>query len=222
MARKIKPQALRFGINTSWSSKWLFTKSRKYFLEEDCLIRKFIKEKLPNAGIADISIERTSEDVVVSVRSNRPGLVIGRRGKGIEDLKNELEKEMKALREKRGFREDFNLRLNVVELRRTEISAPVIAAQIASDIERYIPYRTVMKRYLRLIKQNREIKGAKIKISGRLNGAEIARSAWLASGRMPLNTLRASIDYGEATAFNTYGTVGIKVWLYKGEVFDND
>lgn len=220
MAQKIKPNSFRLGLTVPWSSQWFFKKNRGFFLEEDHLIRKVIKSKILSAGIAGIDIERVSEVIRVSIKSSRPGLIIGRGGKGIEELKNALLKVMKSLRSKNKFSENFSLNLNVEELKRSEISAAVLAQQIAFDIEKRIPYRLVMRRHLEALKQNRGIKGAKIMMAGRLNGAEIARREQSAYGRMPLQTLRANIDYGEATSFTTYGVIGVKVWLYKGEVFD--
>ena len=221
MGRRIKPYTFRLGLSIPWSNRWFFKKSLKYFIEEDYVVREIIKEKMPAMGIAGVSIERTRNEINVFIKSNRPGLIIGRRGKGIEELKSELVKKLNSLRREKSIDLDFSVRLNVVEMGRSELSAVVSAAQIASDIERRIPFRTVLKQHLRAIKQNREIKGAKIRISGRLNGAEIARTENLSFGSMPLNYLRANIDYGEATAFTTYGAIGIKVWLYKGEVFDD-
>ncbi|MAF79564.1 30S ribosomal protein S3 [bacterium] len=221
MAQKIKPISLRLGITKPWKSRWFFKKSQKFFIEEDHLIREIVKEKIAQAGIDEIRIERTGKEVKVSVKASRPGLIIGRGGKGIEDLKNFLAKEMNALRRKNNASEQFALNINIEELKRTEMSASVVAGQIAFDIERRLPYRRIMKRHLDLLKQNREVQGAKIKLAGRLNGAEISRREWLAFGRMPLQTLRANIDYGETTSYNSYGTIGVKVWIYKGEIFDD-
>ena len=219
MAQKINPNSLRLGLTIPWSNRWFFKRNLRFFLEEDCLIRKIIKEKILAAGIASVDIERTSEVIRISIRAGRPGLIIGRGGKGIEDLKNNLIKAIKKLRSKKGLNKEMMLSLNVEELRRSEASSAVIAQQIAFDMEKRLPYRILLKRNLDALKQNRSVLGAKIKVSGRLNGGEIARQDWLAFGKMPLQTLRANIDYGEATSFNTYGTVGIKVWIYKGEIF---
>lgn len=221
MAQKINPNTFRLGINVPWSSRWFYKKSLKFFLAEDQLIRTLIKKKILSAGIASVDVERIGEAIRILVKASRPGLIIGRGGKGIEELRDLIIKEIKKLRIKNKKPLDFALNINIEELRRMEVSAQVIAQQIAFDIEKRFPYRTVVKRALEMLKQNREVKGAKIKVSGRLNGAEISRSDWFIFGRMPLQTLRAIIDYGEATAFNTYGTVGIKVWIYKGEAFDN-
>lgn len=221
MAQKIKPNTFRLGINVPWSSRWFYKKSLKFFLAEDQLIRILIKKKILSAGIDSINIERIGETIRVLVKASRPGLIIGRGGKGIEELRDLIIKEVKKLRSKNKKPMNFSLNINIEELKRTEVSAPVVAQQIAFDLEKRFPFRTVMKRALEALKQNREVQGAKIKVSGRLNGAEISRSEWLIFGRMPLQTLRANIDYGEATAFNTYGTVGIKVWVYKGDVFSS-
>ena len=220
MAQKINPNSYRLGINLAWSSRWFFKKSIKFLLEEDETIRKIIRDKILAAGIAAVEIERTGANVRVLVRAGRPGLVIGRGGKGIEDLKNLIVKKIQVLRAKNAFPANFNLSLNIEELKRFEVSAPIIAQQIATDLEKRLPYRRLMKRTLEGLMQNHEVKGGKIRMSGRLDGNEIARTDWLAKGKMPLQTLRSLIDYGEATAFNTYGTIGIKVWLYKGEIFD--
>ena len=219
MAQKINPNSFRLGITLPWTSRWFFGRNSNYFIEEDYAIRLVVKEKILLAGIAAIDIERTSEVIRVTIKAARPGLIIGRGGKGIDDLKNSILKKVRDLRRKNKKSDKFSLNLNVDELKRTELSAPVLAQQIASDIEKRLPYRRLMKKAIELAKQNREVKGIKIKLAGRLNGAEISRSDWLAWGQMPLQTLRANIDYGEATSFNTYGTIGVKVWIYKGEVF---
>ncbi len=222
MAQKIKPTTLRLGITIPWSSRWFLTKKSKYFLEEDHMIREFVREKIKEAGIAGLFIERTSDVVRVNIRASKPGLIIGRGGKGIEELREQLLRKMKKLRVANKVPTSVNLNLNVEELKRTEISAAVVGQQIASDIEKRQPYRKVMKRAVESAMQNRDVKGVKVKLSGRLNGAEISRTDWLAKGRMPLQTLRANIDYAETTSFNSYGTVGVKVWIYKGEVFDKE
>lgn len=220
MAQKIKPTTLRIGVTLPWASRWFFTRKSRYFLEEDYAIREFVNEKLKEAGVAGILIERTSEVVRVNILASRPGLIIGRGGKGIEELREKLLKKVKALRKANKASTNFALNLNVEELKRTEVSAAVVAQQIATDIERRQPYRKIMKRAVETTMQNRDVKGVKVKLSGRLNGAEISRTDWLANGRMPLQTLRANIDYAEATSFNSYGTVGVKVWINKGEIFD--
>lgn len=219
MAQKIKPTTLRLGITTDWQSRWFYKKKLSYFLEEDEFLRVTTMEKILQAGVDSIQIERVGDDVRLFIKAARPGIVIGRGGKGIEDLKAVLLKGIKKLRTRNKKNQKFSFNINVEELRRSEVSAPVLAQQIAFDIEKRIPYRSTMRRNLESLKQNKEVKGAKIKIGGRLNGAEISRVDQLMFGSMPLQTLRANIDYGEAASFNTYGTVGIKVWIYKGDIF---
>ncbi len=211
MAQKIRPDSYRLGITKGWDTKWLSTKNMAAWLEEDEKVRDVIMKKIGQAGVAKIEIERLSDRYKISIKASRPGLIIGRGGKGIEELSKAIEKVLKA---------KTNLSLNVEELKRTELSAQVAAQNMAWDIEKRTPFRRVMKKSLESFFQHREVQGAKVQIAGRLNGSEIARTEWLAKGKLPLSTLRANIDYGEATAFCTYGAIGIKVWVYKGEIFD--
>ncbi|MEK7144053.1 MAG: 30S ribosomal protein S3 [Patescibacteria group bacterium] len=221
MAHKINPQSLRTGISRGWLASWFPKKNNfKNHLEEDVLIRKTIKEKIGSAGIDRILIERTGDNCKIFIKASRPGLIIGRGGKGVEELTKLLEKNLKKLRTGKKISNEVFLSLNIEELKRSEISANVIAQNIAWDMERRLPFRRLLKKTLEQIMQNREVKGAKIMVAGRLDGAEIARKEHLEKGRLPLQTLRANIDYGEATAFTSYGTVGVKVWIYKGDVFN--
>lgn len=222
MAQKIKPNALRLGITKDWQNRWFYKKSLAYFLEEDELIREITLKKVLQAGIDAVEIERVGNDIKMYIRSARPGLIIGRGGKGIEELKDAIQKGVRKLRVKNKKTKPFALNINVEELHRADVSAGVVAQQVAFELEKRVPFRTSLKRNLEALKQNRDVKGAKIKLSGRLNGAEISRSEWLIFGSMPLQTLRANIDYGEATSYNTYGTIGVKVWIYKGQIFKND
>ncbi len=221
---KTKPNAFRLGINKGWVNRWFFRPELKFFLEEDDKIRNFIKDKISSAGIDLIKIDRTGSgnEIKLCITASRPGIIIGRGGRGVEDLKNNLKNKMIKLRRKNEKTVDFSINLTIEELRRTEISASVTAHQIAFDLKKRMSYRRVIKRTLATLIQNRNIKGAKIQVSGRLNGAEMARSVFVNHGNMPLQTIRANIDFGEATAFTTYGTVGVKVWLYKGEIFEKD
>lgn len=221
MAQKIRPNSLRLGIIRDWNSRWFASKEKFLaFLEEDVLIRKIIAEKISAAGIDRVDIERAGNKCKVLIRASRPGLIIGRGGKGIEELTKSLETAIKKLRKEKGIKEAVSLNLNIEELKRSEISANVVAQNIAWDIEKRMPFRRTMKKQLEQIMQNRDVLGAKIKMAGRLDGGEIARSEQLVRGRLPLQTLRANIDYGQGTAFTTYGAVGVKVWIYKGEVFN--
>ncbi len=220
MGNKIRPTSLRLGITQEWISSWFPKRMNfKNHLEEDVILRRIIHEKIGSAGIDKIVIERTDNKYRIMIKASRPGLIIGRGGKGIEDLTKLLEKKLKIMREKRGNASPIALSVNIEELKRTEVSANVTAQTIAWDIEKRMPFRRTIKKYLEQMLQNREVQGAKIKIAGRLDGGEIARSEHLEKGKLPLQTLRANIDYGEATAFTTYGTIGIKVWIYKGNVF---
>lgn len=216
MGQKINPISLRLGVTKKWPSRWFLGSRYKEFLEEDELIRKVIRKKIAQAGIAALEIERTSNQLRVLIKAAKPGFIIGRGGKGIEDLTKTLEKSIQKLRGPKKGR--VNLSVNVEELKRSEISASYLAQQMAWDLERRMPFRRTMKKYLEQIMQNREVKGARIHMSGRLDGNEIARREWLSKGSLPLQTLRANIDYGEAVAYTTYGTIGIKVKIYLGEV----
>ncbi len=213
MATKIRPDSFRLGILKPWSSRWISRKNMAEWLEEDEHIRKIIISRIDQAGVASIEIERTGDKCKIFIKAARPGLIIGRGGKGIEDLTKLLEKV---------FRSKTSLSLNVEELKRTEISAQVVAQNIAWDLEKRMRYRRTMKKHLDSIMQNRSVQGAKVKVAGRLDGKEIARREQLSRGELPLSTLRADIDYGEATAHTTYGTIGIKTWIYKGEIFKTE
>lgn len=214
MGRKINPNTYRLGITKTWQSRWISdTKNFGDWLRKDEAVRKAIMKKVKRAGIAGIEIERTPDQYRVFIKAARPGLVIGRGGEGISELESEVKKLVGT---------ETALSLTVEELKRTDVSAQVLAQQIAWDLERRMRYRRVMKRYLDIAMQNREVKGAKVMVAGRLDGAEIARSEHMEAGKLPLTTIRADIDYGKATAYTKYGTVGVKVWLYKGEIFSEE
>lgn len=218
MGHKINPISYRLGVTKDWHSRWFLNKNTPLLLEEDELIRKVIREKIGSAGIDKIDMERYGSSCKIFIKVSKPGLVIGRGGKGIEDLTKAIQLALQKLARKRKKPAASDIHLTVEELKRTETSARVIAQQIAWDLEKRMPYRRTMKKYLESIFQNRGVEGAKIRLSGRLDGNEIARREWLARGRLPLTTLRSNIDYGEATTHASYGTVGVKVWIYKGEV----
>lgn len=185
-------------------------------------MREVIREKITSAGIDKVVIERTGNNYRIFIKAQRPGLIIGRGGKGVEELSKALEGSLKKLRRDKGLEGNISLNLNIEELKRSEISAGVIAQNVAWDLEKRNPFRRTMKKCLDQVMQNREVKGAKIRIAGRLGGADIARSEHLERGKLPLQTLRANIDYGEATAYTTYGTIGVKIWISKGEVFADE
>jgi len=214
---------LRLGVIRGWQAGW-FPKNFKFrdFLEEDELLRQIIDQKIKPAGIDSILIEKTGRQYRIIVRVQRPGLVIGRGGRGIEELTQLLEDRLARLRMERGAKGVTALSLTVEELKRSDVSAAVVGQNIAWDLEKRMPFRRTVKRYLDQIFQNRDVKGAKIQVAGRLDGGEIARTEHLERGKLPLQTLRADIDYSQKTAHTTYGTIGIKVWIYKGEKFTKD
>ncbi len=219
MGNKIRPDSYRLGLNKQWSLRSFAKKNFKKDLEENVVIRKIIRERINLAGIDKIDIEKNNQSFRIFIKVARPGLVIGRGGKGIEDLTRALELGLYRLFLKRGSKDKASVSINVEELKRTDVSAAVIAQSIAWDLEKRLPYRRAMKKYLDSIMQNREARGAKIRLSGVVDGpSSIARHEWLKRGELPLQTLRANIDYGEATAYTVGGTVGIKVWIYKGEI----
>jgi len=222
MGHKIRPDSFRLGVIGTWKSRWFARASFRNNLEEDVLIRSIIDEKMAAAGVVRVDIERTMNNSFrVTIKAARPGFIIGRGGKGIETLHKTLETSLTKLFKKRGGKiPNFSVNLTIDELRRFEISAANIGQQIATDLEKRLPARRTMKKHLDFIMQNKEVLGARLHFSGRIDGAEIARRQWLAKGRLPLQTLRANIDYSENTAFTTYGTIGIKVMIYKGDIFE--
>ena len=205
MGQKVHPIGFRLGVIRSWDSKWYEEKNYAKWLHEDIRLREFVKEKLGQAGISRIEIERAASKVKINVHTARPGIVIGKRGAGIETIKKDLQ----ALTENEIY-------LNVVEVRKAETDAQLVAENIATQLERRIAFRRAMRKAVDAALRF-GARGIKIRVSGRLNGAEIARSEWYLHGQLPLQTLRADIDYGFAEASTTYGQIGVKVWLYKGE-----
>ncbi len=211
MGQKISPISLRVGILKDWSSTWFG--GRKYipYLKDDLIVRDFLEKKFKGMGVADIRLERGSDTLNVIVTTSKPGLLIGRGGTGIEDLKKAISSKLKK---------KVAIRLEVLEFRNPEESARIMAESIVEQIEKRIPFRRLMKQTLIKIMSSRQVKGAKIYMGGRLDGAEIARAEHLEEGSLPLQTLRADIDYAKATAHTTFGTIGVKVWIYKGEKFE--
>ena len=217
MGRKVHPFIFRLGSVTNWKSRWFSKKQYREFLEQDTKLRIFIMEKLKKASVNLIEIERSANSLNIIIKTARPGLVIGRGGEGIEKLKNEIKS---LLQKNSSIPLNYEIRLEVEEVKDPDIQATIVGMEIASQIERRLPYRRVIKQALDKIMQNKKAKGAKIMIKGRLNGAEIARKEHLKKGKIPLQTLRSEIDYASSTAYTTYGTIGIKIWIYKGEVFN--
>lgn len=209
MGHKVHPIGFRLGISKDWNSKW-FAKKGEYgqFLIADLKVRAMLRKKLAQAGISKITIERPAKTARVTIHTARPGVVIGKRGEDIEKLKKEVSDLM-----------GVPAHINVAEVRKPELDAQLVAESIAQQLERRIMFRRAMKRAVGNAIRLGAL-GIKVNVGGRLNGAEIARSEWYREGRVPLHTLRADIDYGTAEAATTYGIIGVKVWIYKGEVFD--
>ena len=221
MSRKTRPQSLRIKGIDDWSSKGFYGRSFSHKLEEDFFVRKFLTEKLKEAGIDSLKIERSPGKMNIIIQSARPGLVIGRGGSGIEDLRKELKNRLIALRKRRKMKGDVvEPRIEIQEVRNPWLSASLIGQGIAKQLIKRIPFRRTIKHTLDSVMENKEIKGARIELAGRLDGADIARTEWLKKGRLPRQTLRADIDYAEVRALCTYGIIGIKVWLYKGDKFE--
>ena len=213
MGQKISPTSFRISFRKRWLSRW-FCSGKKYaeFFKEDFAIRQFLSKKLKNMSIDRVEIERSPDILSVAIYTARPGLIIGRGGSGAEDLKKELQKLIKR---------KTAVKVEIQEYKNPETSAAIMAESVAEQIERRLPFRRVLKQTLGKITANKkEVLGAKIEIAGRLNGAEIARTEHLDEGTPPLQTLRADIDYAKRTAYTTYGTIGVKVWVYKGTKFD--
>lgn len=206
MGQKVNPIGFRLGINKDWNSKWFASKEYSNFLFEDHKIRKFLKNKLQQAGISKIEIERAANKVRVKIHTARPGLVIGKKGTEIQNLKKELEDKIK--------REFF---IDIQEVRKPEVDAQLLAENIAMQLVRRVSFRRAMKKSVTSALRF-GIQGIKIACSGRLGGAEMARREWYRKGRVPLHTIRADIDYGFAEAFTTYGVIGIKVTIFNGEI----
>ena len=206
MGQKVNPIGFRLGITRTWDSRWFAKRDYARLLHEDIKLRNFLKEKLFSAGVARIEIERAANKVKISVHTARPGIVIGKKGAGVEQLKAEVQKLSSNA-----------LFLNIVEVKRPEANATLIAENVASQLEKRVAFRRAMKKCMTAaFKQG--IKGIKIRVSGRLGGAEIARTEWYSEDSVPLHTLRANVDYGTAEAKTTYGVIGVKAWVYTGEV----
>ncbi len=212
MGQKVHPIGIRLGITKDWSSKW-YADSQTFpkYVATDHKIREFLKKKLSQASVSRIQIERPAKKAHITVHTARPGIVIGKKGEDIEKLRQAVSKLMNLPL--------GDIRINIAEIRKPELDATLVAEGIAQQLERRIMFRRAMKRAVTNT-MRLGAGGIKVKVGGRLNGAEIARSEWYREGRVPLHTLRADIDYGTAEALTTYGIIGVKVWIFKGEIFD--
>ena len=211
MGHKVHPTGIRLGIAKDWNSKW-YAGKREYaeYLAADLKVREMLRKDLKQAGISRIQIERPAKTARVTIHTARPGVVIGKKGEDIEKLRLKVSKMM-----------GVPVHINVAEVRKPELDAQLVAESIAQQLERRIMFRRAMKRAVGNAMRLGAL-GIKVNVAGRLNGAEIARSEWYREGRVPLHTLRADIDYGEGTAKTTYGTCGVKVWVFKGEIMEHD
>lgn len=213
MGQKVNPKGFRLGITTTWRSRWFSGKDYAKNLKEDVSIRDGIMKEWKKASIADVEIERFDNDIKIIILTSRPGILIGRGGSGIEDISNFIKKSFFS-------GERLKINVDIKEIRDFESNASIVAQQVAEQLEKRIPFRRIMKTTLDQTEKSRIVKGVKIEISGRLGGAEMSRKEWLSRGNIPLQTLRADIDFSRATARTTYGAIGVKVWIYKGEKFD--
>jgi len=211
MGQKVHPRIFRMGIIGDWKSKWFATKKYAYYLEQDIRIRKYIFKKLRDAGIASIDTERSGEEITINLYTSKPGLVIGRGGAGSEELRKDITK--------RFLNKKIKVNLNIHEVADPSKNAQLVCQNIIDQLEKRIPFRRTAKRAVEQVMQA-GAKGVKIMVGGRLNGAEIARKEKFTQGSVPLHTLRADVDYARGVAHTTYGSVGVKVWINKGEVFN--
>jgi len=211
MGQKVNPIGFRLGINRTWDSRW-FAKGAEYakLLHEDVRIRRYLKEQLKQAGVSRVVIERPHKKCRVTIYSARPGVVIGRKGADIEKLRRDV-----------SAMTGSDVHLNIVEVRKPEVDATLVAENIAQQLERRVAFRRAMKRAVQSA-QRMGAEGIRVNCAGRLGGAEIARTEWYREGRVPLHTLRADVDYGTTVAVTAYGTIGIKVWIFKGEILEQD
>ncbi len=215
MGQKVNPIIFRIGTTREWPSRW-FARDDQYrlYLRQDVGMRKFLQEELKKAGVGDITIERSAKEIKITIHAAKPGMVIGRSGAGIEELKKKLQQKFF-----RGSR--TAVQLNITEIKNPSSCARVVVQDVITELERRVPFRRVMKQAVGRVERT-GVEGVKIMVSGRLNGVEIARTEKLVSGKIPLHTLRADIDYSRGAARTIFGAIGVKVWIYKGEVFEKE
>jgi len=217
MSHKVHPKSFRIKGTEDWNIRGFYGKKMIQFLEEDFLVKDFLVKKLIEASVANIEIEHSANKLNIIIETARPGIIIGRGGGGVENLKMLIEKEIFKIRKNDTKRE---IKIEIREIKNPWTSAPLVGQWAAQQIEKRVPFRQVLKRSIERVMENKEIKGIRIELNGRLNGVEIARKEWLRQGRLPRNTIRADIDFSKTEAHCTYGAIGIKVWLYKGDKFE--
>ena len=217
MSHRVHPKSFRIKGTEDWNVRGFYGKKMVQFLEEDCLIKDFLTKKLVEASVANIEIEHSANKLNIIIETARPGIIIGRGGGGVESLKQMVEKKIFEIRKDNAKRE---IKIEIREVKNPWISAPLVAQWAAQQVEKRVPFRQVLKRSIERVMENKEVKGIRIELNGRLNGVEIARKEWLRQGRLPRNTIRADIDYNQTEAHCTYGAIGVKVWIYKGDKFE--
>src|SRR3989338_3144994 len=222
MTHKVHSKAFRIKGMEDFNIRGFYGKDMPKYLEEDFLIKDFLRKKLSEASVANIEIEHSANKLNIIIETARPGLIIGRGGEGVEVLKKVLEKKIQENRRRNRLTvvQKREIKIEIKEVKNPWISASFVAQMAAQQIEKRIPFRQVLKKSIDRVITNREVKGIRMEVAGRLNGIEIARRDWLAQGRLPRSTLRADIDYAQDEAFCTYGKIGMKVWIYKGDKFD--
>lgn len=213
MGQKVHPVAFRIPLLRTWSSRWFAKKDYRTLLKEDVRVRDYVREKLKKASVSEVVIERSGGAIAITIYTSKPGVVIGRGGGGIEQLTKDIKLKF--------FTSKTNVRLSIQEVSQPQLSAPLVVQGMCEQLEKRIPFRRVLKTTLDQV-MGAGAKGVKVMVSGRLNGADIARREKLHEGSVPLHTLRADVDYARGTAATTYGSIGVKVWIYKGEVFEKE
>lgn len=209
MGQKVNPIGFRLGVNKTWDSRWYSQREFPRYLNEDIDLRRYINKKYGDVGIAKIEIERAAKQVIVKLHTAKPGRLIGKQGKGIETIRTELQNVLKG--------NDRSIKVDVFEVKNPDMNAQLVALGVAQQLQKRVTFRRAMKKAMQQ-SMKAGAKGIKVRVSGRLNGAEMARAEWYMEGRVPLHTLRSNIDYGTAEASMTYGQIGVKVWLFKGEI----
>lgn len=220
MSHTVHPYSHRLGILRDWKSRWFSPKGKfKEFLEADVLVRRYLEKKLKGFFIADIEIERTQKAMRVMISTSRPGMIIGRAGDGSNKLREDLKK---LLEKKKLLPSNVELKLDIKEVKSPESNAAIVAEMVVDGLEKRLPFRRVMKSMLEKVMANRDVQGVRIFLAGRLGGATMSRTEDRKLGRIPLQTFRADVDYTSTKAIMPYGAIGVKVWIYRGEVFDTD
>ena len=219
MSHKVHPKSFKIKELKDWLSRGFYKNNFPLYLQEDFIIRNFLTKRLPQGILEDIEIERNVAALKIIIKTSRPALIIGRGGKGVEELKSLIEK--KIAKAGNGLVKDKNvIKIEIIEVKNPWLSASLTAQWVVGQLEKQVPFRRALKMAISKTSEQKEIKGVKVEVSGRLNGVEISRREWLKEGRLPLQTIRATIDYGFSEAHCSYGVIGVKVWMYKGERFN--